>query len=79
MSLEDGSDKSSFLSLQRFLFLSRFFFFDLDSDKDVFDDESDNDGSGTGLSGSCPFNFLKFPLIVFMDCRLMESQNPVVV
>ena len=29
----------------------------MESDKDVFDDKSDNDGSGSGLSGSCPFLF----------------------
>ena len=69
--------------LTTIFFLSRFFFFDIESDKDVFDDESDNDGSGygftreSGLSGLCPF--LKFPLVVFVDCQGMESQNLVVV
>ena len=50
--LKDGSDESSFRCLRQFFFLSRFLFFDLVSDKDVFDDESDNDGSGSGFT-SC--------------------------
>ena len=63
--LEDGYDESSFLCLRHFFFLSSFFFFDLKSDEDVFDDDSDNDGSGSGftresgLYGSCTFLFSK--------------------
>ena len=47
-SIDDGSAESSFLSLQRFFFLSRFFF---------FDEKSDNDESGSGSSGMFPFTF----------------------
>ena len=46
--LKDGYDELLFLILRRFFFLSRLFF---------FDDESDDDGSGSGLSGTCPFSF----------------------
>ena len=46
--LDDGSDKSSFLCLQQFFFLSRLFF---------YDDEYDNDGYGSGSSGTCAFPF----------------------
>ena len=52
--LEDGSDESYVRCLRRLFFLSRFFFFDIESDKDVFDYESENDGSGSGL----PENFI---------------------
>ena len=46
--LDNGSDESSFLCLRRFFFLSRFFF---------FDNESDNDGSGSGSSSTFPLSF----------------------
>ena len=55
--LKDGSDESSFRFLRRLLYLSRFFFFDDESDNDFFDDGSDNDGSGSGSPGTCPFSF----------------------
>ena len=61
--LKNGSDESSFQCLQRFLFLSRFFFFDLVSDKDVFDEESDDDCSGSGFT-SCLCLSLFFELSV---------------
>ena len=48
MSPDDGYDESSFLCLQQFFFLSRFFF---------FNDESDNDASESGSFGMCPFTF----------------------
>ena len=48
MSLDDGSDKSSFLCLRKKILLLRFFF---------FGDESKNDGSGFGSSGTCDFSF----------------------
>ena len=77
------SDVSSFQCLRRFFLLLRFFFFDLESDENNFDDESEDDvswsrftrESESGLSGSCPFYFLKIPLIVFVDFHVMESQN----
>ena len=47
-SLNDGSDESYLLYFRHFFFLSRFFF---------FDGESDNDGSGSGSSGTCDFTF----------------------
>ena len=80
MSLKDGSEESSFRCLRRFFFLLRFFFFDLESDEDVFDDESDDDGSGSGFtSGSCLSSFLNYLLIVLVDFHVMESQNTFVV
>ena len=67
--------------------LIAFIFLNIESDEDVFDDKSDDDGSGYGstiesessLYGSCPFYFSKIPLIVFVYCHIMESQNPFVV
>ena len=62
-SLKDGSDELSFLCLQRFHFLMRFFFFDIESDGDVFDDKSDNDGSGSGFaSGSFLYSFFELSI-----------------
>ena len=55
--LKDGSDESSFLFLRGFFFLSCFFLFDDEFDKDFFDDESVDDGFGSGLSGTCLFSF----------------------
>ena len=55
--LKNGSDKSYFLFLRRFFFLLRFFFFDDESDDGFFNYDSDDGGSGSGLSGTCPFSF----------------------
>ena len=71
-SLEDGSDESYFLCLRRLLFLSCLFFFDIESDEDVFDDESDDDGSGSRLSGLCPFLF--FEISVDFVCELSVNE-----
>ena len=59
-SLDYESDKSCFFGFQRFLFLSRFFLFDLlelvsFNELDSFDGESDDDGSGSGSAGTCAF------------------------
>ena len=55
MPLDDGSDKSFFLCLPRFVFLLRLFFFDLlelvSFDELDFFDESDSRGSGSGSPG----------------------------
>ena len=61
--LDDGSDKSSFLSFRRFLFLLRFFFFYLlellsFEELDFFNDESDNDGSRYGSPSTCAYPFV---------------------
>ena len=78
--LEYGYDKSCFKCLRRFFFISCFFFFDLESDEDVFDDESDDDGSGSGFtSGLCLSWFFYYPLIVLVDCHVIKSPNLVVV
>ena len=46
--------------LMKFFFLLHFFFFDLESDEDFFDDVSDNDGSGSGFaSGFCLSSFFE--------------------
>ena len=72
MSIEDGSDDSSFRFLRRFFFLLRVFFFDIESDKDVSDEESDDDGSGYGFtSGSCLSSFLNYLLFVLVDCHVI--------
>ena len=66
---------------RRSLFLLiAFFFFDLESDEDVFDDESGDDGYGSGFA-SCPClsSFFNYPLIVLVDFHIMESLNLVVV
>ena len=61
----------------------RFFFLDIESDGDVFDDESNDDGSGSGftiessLSSLCPFFEISTDNV--LDCHVMESQNPFVV
>ena len=53
LSLEDGSDESSFRCLRHFFFCVRFFFLALKSDDDN-SDESDDDGSGSRFtSGPC--------------------------
>ena len=80
MSIEDGSDKSFFGCLRRFFSLLCFFFFDIESDEDVFDDESDYDGSGSGITSIlCFSSFLNYLFIVSVDCHVMESTNPFVV
>ena len=56
-----------------------FFFFDIESDEDVFDDDYDDGGSGSGLPPVRAFlRFLNYPLIIFLDFRVMESPNPFV-
>ena len=53
LSLEDGSDESSFRCLRHFFFFVLLFFFALESD-DYVSDKSDDEGSGYGFtSGSC--------------------------
>ena len=57
-----------------FSFISRLFFFDNYSDNDFFDGDSDNDGSGSRLSGTRTFYFLKIPLVVSVDyLHIVES------
>ena len=54
-----------------------FFFLDIESDEDIFDDESGDDGSGygftieSGLSASCPF------FEIFVNCVCGLSCNGV--
>ena len=61
--------------LTSLFFLSRFFFFALESDKDVFDDESDDDGSGSGfniepgLSAPCPFFDISVDHVCGLSCN----------
>ena len=55
MSIDDGSNYSSFFCLQCVVFLSHFFF---------CDDESDNDRSGSGSPGTCNFLFCSHNYVV---------------
>ena len=87
MSLDDGSDESILMFLRLLFFLSRFLFFVDESDDDLFDDKSDDDGSGSGLSGTCPFSFsensvgrvsglFSFSLVngIFSSCRVKSCR-----
>ena len=50
----------------------RFFFFDLESDEDVFDDKSEDDGSGSGFnSGLCLYSIieLSFDCVGGLSCN----------
>ena len=56
MSLEDGSDESTFQCLRPFFFFSSFFFFALESNEDV-SEKSDDEGSWSGFTfGSCLYS-----------------------
>ena len=49
------------------------FFFALESDEDVYD-KSENEVSVSRFTSECAFlHFLNYPLIVLVDCRLIES------
>ena len=66
---------SHFSGANDIFFLLRFFFLDLEYDKDVFDDESENDGSGSGFtikSGSsafCPFFEISVDCVFGLSCN----------